>query len=141
MLLRAGHRCDLVGNGLEAVAAVQARPYDLVIMDIQMPEMDGISATQRIRALGESYQSLSIIALTANAMKGDREQYLAAGMDDYVAKPIEPALLNAAIARQTAVTADIIPASAPKNGAPDKPATPGLSEDLDKLFDDLGLPD
>lgn len=141
MLLRAGHRCDLVGNGLEAVAAVQARPYDLVIMDIQMPEMDGISATQRIRALGESYQSLSIIALTANAMKGDREQYLAAGMDDYVAKPIEPALLNAAIARQTAVTADIIPASTPKNGAPDKPATPGLSEDLDKLFDDLGLPD
>lgn len=140
MLLQAGHRCDLVGNGLEAVAAVQARPYDLVIMDIQMPEMDGISATQRIRALGGPYEALPIIALTANAMKGDREQYLAAGMDDYVAKPIEPTHLNAAIARQTAVTADVIPAAAPNDGAPDKPAIPGLSEDLDKLFDDLDLP-
>jgi PAS domain S-box-containing protein len=78
MLLRAGHQCDLVGNGLEAVAAIQARPYDLVVMDIQMPEMDGVTATQRIRALGGAYETLPIIALTANAMKGDREQYLAA---------------------------------------------------------------
>jgi PAS domain S-box-containing protein len=141
MLLRAGHHCDLVGNGLEAVAAVQAHPYDLVIMDIQMPEMDGISATQRIRALGGPYEALPIIALTANAMKGDREQYLAAGMNDYVAKPIEPTHLNAAIARQTAAAADVIPPRAPNPAPLDKPATPGLSADINTLFDDLDLPD
>jgi PAS domain S-box-containing protein len=141
MLLRAGHRCDLVGNGLEAVAAVRARPYDLVIMDIQMPEMDGITATQRIRALGGPHETLPVIALTANAMKGDREQYLAAGMDDYVAKPIEPNHLNAAIARQTAVAANNVPTATPNNGRQDKPAAPALSADIDKLFDDLDLPD
>ena len=112
-----------------------------MIMDIQMPEMDGITATQRIRALGGPHETLPVIALTANAMKGDREQYLAAGMDDYVAKPIEPNHLNAAIARQTAVAANNVPTATPNNGRQDKPAAPALSADIDKLFDDLDLPD
>ncbi len=75
-------------NGREALEMVQQGDFDLVLMDIMMPEMDGIVATQRIRALPGPVGKLPIIALTANAMKGDRETYLKAGMDDYVSKPI-----------------------------------------------------
>lgn len=90
---------DIVANGLEAVAAVQAKEYDLVLMDVQMPEMDGITATQRIRALPGKASLVPIIALTANAMIGDREQYLASGMTDYVSKPINANELFGAILR------------------------------------------
>ncbi len=99
LLDKKGHRVDVAANGIEAVEAVRARPYDLVLMDIQMPEMDGIEATQAIRALPEEAAKLPIIAMTANALKGDREKYLAAGMTDYLSKPIAPAKLFAAIAR------------------------------------------
>ena len=99
MLEKAGHRVFLVGNGVEAVNAVISTPYDLVLMDFQMPEMDGVTATRRIRELEAPGTRIPIIALTANAMKGDRENYLEAGMDDYVSKPIEPRLLFAAIQR------------------------------------------
>jgi CheY-like chemotaxis protein len=86
LLGRMGYECDAVENGLEAVNAVQNRPYDLVLMDIQMPELDGLEATRRIRAkFGRQH---IIIALTANAMEGDREHYLREGMDDYMSKPI-----------------------------------------------------
>ena len=89
MLEKSGHRVDAVANGLEAVSAVKDVPYDLVLMDIQMPEMDGVEATQRIRDLTGAVGRIPIIALTANAMPGDREKYLAAGMNDYAAKPID----------------------------------------------------
>ena len=89
MLGRAGHRVDLAGNGIEAVDAVHSRPYDLVLMDVQMPDMDGIEATRRIRAMPGKKAHIPIIALTASAMKGDRERFLEAGMDDYIAKPID----------------------------------------------------
>ncbi|WP_119462194.1 PAS domain-containing protein [Rhodospirillaceae bacterium SYSU D60014] len=88
-LQKAGHRVDVAGNGIEAVEAVLSRPYDMVLMDIQMPEMDGIQATRRIRALPGAKGRIPIIAITANAMRGDRERLLQAGMNDYVAKPID----------------------------------------------------
>ena len=102
LLSRMGHRVHLVGNGRLAVEAVRRGDYDLVLMDLQMPEMDGMEATHAIRALGGPFASLPIIAMTANAFDEDRQACLAAGMDDYVAKPIDVAQLADAIARCTA---------------------------------------
>jgi signal transduction histidine kinase/DNA-binding response OmpR family regulator/HPt (histidine-containing phosphotransfer) domain-containing protein len=102
MLVRLGRFVDVVANGAEAVEAVKRVPYDLILMDIQMPEMDGPTATKVIRQLDRSISRIPIIALTANAMLGQREEYLCAGMDDYVSKPIERSLLLAAMARVTA---------------------------------------
>jgi CheY-like chemotaxis protein len=95
----AGYRVDVVANGLEALAALKRQMYDLVLMDAQMPEMDGLTATREIRKLPPPIGSVPIIALTANAMTGDRERYLAGGMNDYVSKPVDPKQLFAAIAR------------------------------------------
>ncbi|MEZ4647717.1 MAG: ATP-binding protein [Candidatus Eisenbacteria bacterium] len=91
----AGCDCDLVNNGAEAVEAVQKTAYHVVLMDCMMPVLDGYEATRRIRALEAegalaSRGRLPIVAITANAMKGDRERSLAAGMDDYIAKPFDP---------------------------------------------------
>ncbi len=101
ILSKTGHKIDMVGNGAEAVSAVMRVPYDLVLMDVHMPEMDGVTATRRIRELSGEVGRIPIIALTANAMKGDRETYLEAGMTDYVSKPINPPKLFAAIGRCT----------------------------------------
>ena len=97
-------QCDVVGSGAEAVAALMRSSYDIVLMDVQMPVMDGVKATQEIRSLGGAIGKVPIIAITANAMQGDREEYLAAGMNDYVAKPIDRKLLLAAISRCTGQT-------------------------------------
>jgi signal transduction histidine kinase/CheY-like chemotaxis protein/HPt (histidine-containing phosphotransfer) domain-containing protein len=105
MLGRLGHFVDVAANGAEAVQAVKRVPYDLVLMDIQMPEMDGPTATKVIRHLDLPVSRVPIIALTANAMIGQREEYLAAGMDDYVTKPIERSALLAAMARVVTMTA------------------------------------
>jgi CheY-like chemotaxis protein len=94
-----GCSVELVCNGAEAVAAVCNGSYDLVLMDVQMPVMDGKTATKRIRELHRSSRPIPIIALTANALSGQREEYLAAGMDDYVTKPIQPTLLLASMVR------------------------------------------
>ncbi len=88
---------DIAVNGQEAVTKVQEGKFDVVLMDIMMPVMDGLEATRHIRALGGSLAKVPIIALTANAMKGDREGYLAAGMDGYVSKPINAADLFTAL--------------------------------------------
>ncbi len=87
LLEQMGYRADVASNGLETIDAVKRQPYDLILMDVQMPEMDGLEATRKIRADKEMKQP-HIIAMTANAMQGDREICIAAGMDDYIAKPI-----------------------------------------------------
>ncbi len=99
----------MVANGSEAVSAVIRVPYDLVLMDIQMPEMDGMTATRKIRDLSSEVGRIPIIALTANAMKGDREKYIEAGMTDYVSKPVNPQRLFEAIARCTGQESTDIP--------------------------------
>ena len=99
LLAKLGHRADAVRNGLEAVGAVDAGSYDLVIMDCQMPELDGFEATRRIRQLTGPQATVPIIALTANAMQGDRERCLEVGMNDYVTKPVDAARLSAALQR------------------------------------------
>ncbi len=88
LLQQMGYRADLASNGLEAVESVERQTYDVVLMDVQMPELDGLDATRRICALLPADQRPRIVAMTANAMQGDREMCLAAGMDDYVTKPI-----------------------------------------------------
>ncbi len=90
MLEKLGYRVEVAGNGQEAVAAHERAPYPLIFMDCQMPEMDGFEATARIRKMEGQSVHTPIVAMTANAMQGDRERCLAAGMDDYVAKPIRP---------------------------------------------------
>jgi signal transduction histidine kinase/DNA-binding response OmpR family regulator len=98
LLEKAGHTVEIAENGNEAVAAVQRCDYDVVLMDVQMPELDGVGATHEIRALPRPKCTVPIIAMTANAMQGDKEKYLSAGMDDFVAKPVIPEMLFAKLA-------------------------------------------
>jgi CheY-like chemotaxis protein len=94
ILEKAGHRIDVVHDGRAAIDAVAATPYDLVLMDVQMPDIDGLEATRRIRQLGVDHAShVPVIAITANALQGDDQRCLDAGMDDYVTKPIDRARL------------------------------------------------
>ncbi len=94
-----GYTLDFAADGAEAVAAVKREAYDIILMDVQMPNMDGLEATRRIRALGDGAGSVPIIAMTASAMEGDRKQCLDAGMDDYISKPIDAQLLLQTVAR------------------------------------------
>ena len=112
MLARAGFRADTAANGLEVLSALERQPYDIVLMDVQMPELDGLDATRRIRAQQQAQEQSGqqqaqgavkpgpwIVALTANAMEGDREVCMQAGMDDYLTKPIKASELTAALLR------------------------------------------
>jgi CheY-like chemotaxis protein len=99
LLRKAGYFVDAVANGQEAVEAVASRPYALILMDVQMPEMDGLAATARIRALPGAVAGIPIVAMTANALKGDRERCLAAAMNDYISKPINRTELLNTVAR------------------------------------------
>ncbi len=90
LIKRAGHHVDVAVNGMEAIDALKRTAYDLVFMDMHMPEMDGIEAARRIRALGPPISRTPIVALTANAMPSDRMKCLAAGMDDFLPKPFDP---------------------------------------------------
>jgi CheY-like chemotaxis protein len=87
VLSKLGYKPEIAANGHEALSAITMKHYDLILMDVQMPEMDGLEATQKIRANGGNQPI--IIAMTANAMQGDREICLRAGMDDYISKPIK----------------------------------------------------
>ncbi|MBZ5575569.1 MAG: response regulator [Acidobacteriia bacterium] len=97
LLEKQGHHVTAAANGKDAVAAVAAGSFDLVLMDVQMPEMDGLEATAEIRRHEQPGARIPIVAMTAHAMKGDRERCLAGGMDGYVSKPVRPEELNRAI--------------------------------------------
>jgi CheY-like chemotaxis protein len=89
ILQRMGYRADVAGNGKEVLEALRRQPYDVILMDMQMPEMDGLEASRLICQEWEAAAKPWIVAMTANAMRGDREECMAAGMDDYLSKPIE----------------------------------------------------
>lgn len=100
LLERLGYHADLVSTGVEALASLESKPYDLVLMDLQMPDMDGLEASRQIRRRLPDSRQPKIIALTANAMTGDRDLCTAAGMDDFLAKPVKLTEIAAAITRQ-----------------------------------------
>jgi len=99
MLGRMGYRADVAANGHEVLAALERQPYDVVLMDVQMPEMDGLEATRRISERWPAGRRPRIIALTAHAMQGDREACEAAGMDDYLSKPVQVKEIQEALVR------------------------------------------
>ena len=99
LLAKFGYRADVAANGLEVLTALERQPYDLILMDVQMPEMDGLEASRRIRKDLPPERQPRIVALTANALREDQEACMGAGMDDYLAKPVHPASLSAALTR------------------------------------------
>jgi len=99
ILQQAGFAVDAVTNGREALEALEVRPYDVVLMDVQMPEMDGFQATRAIRSRADERRRTPVLAMTANVMSGDRELCLEAGMDDYISKPVRPDELRGAVLR------------------------------------------
>jgi CheY-like chemotaxis protein len=137
-----GHRADLAENGHEALAALERRAYDVVLLDVQMPELDGLATARRIRRRWPRGSGPRLVAMTANVMNGDREECLAAGMDDYLGKPVHPATLEAALAQCVpgpgagSGPADPAPPTSPDGipgpgqGVPVGPVRDGPSEDV-----------
>ncbi len=99
VLQRLGYRADVASNGVEVLKALEQRPYDLLFLDVQMPEMDGLDAARQICQRWPAEKRPTIIAMTGNALVGDREKCLAAGMDDYISKPVRKEELQAALER------------------------------------------
>jgi signal transduction histidine kinase/CheY-like chemotaxis protein/HPt (histidine-containing phosphotransfer) domain-containing protein/PAS domain-containing protein len=138
LLERMGYSADVAENGVQALDRLERTPYDLVFMDRQMPEMDGLEATRRIRQREEelALPPVHIVAMTANAIQGDRELCIAAGMDDYVSKPIHVEALIDAIskARPRAITA--FDTTVPSQAQPAAPQTNGAGEaGIDPVYD------
>ncbi len=133
MLKKLGHTPDVAGNGTEGVKAVLHNAYDIVFMDCQMPEMDGFEATTRIRETEGSSRHTTIVAMTANALQGDKERCIEAGMDDYIAKPITQFDLAAAIGRWSSRIPDPNVAA-----ADDKAGTQLVNEAALKELESLG---
>ena len=112
ILSRLGYRADVAANGLEVLAALARQPYDVVLMDVQMPEMDGLEATRQIRRRWPGERGPRIVAMTANVMKEDQEACFAAGMDDYMGKPIRVEALVSALSRCRSLAEPAQPAAA-----------------------------
>ena len=158
LLERLGYTADVAENGFEVIEALEREPYDVILMDVQMPEMDGLEATRRIRVQWPD-RPVRIIAMTANAMGGDREMCIAAGMDDYLSKPVRPQLLSAALEAAAAAIGraavetgrEAVPvgsattegvhaaATADEPAAPAEPAEPAIDPAaLAELFESVG---
>jgi PAS domain S-box-containing protein len=139
LLRRLGCQVDLVSNGLEAISSAQRIPYDLILMDVQMPEMDGIAAAQAIRRLPGDVRRIPIIALTANAMAGQREEYIEAGMDEYVSKPIDMAQLMEAMTRLCGgeEPGDAASGEEAPRAAPPGATTSAGTDELSALIDEI----
>lgn len=125
MLERAGYRCDVAANGREALEAFSRIPYDLILMDCQMPVMDGYEATRQIRNRQKPGSHTPIIAMTAHALRGDKERCLQAGMDDYISKPVTAADLLATLARYLHTGAAAPTGASPPETDPSPAAAPG----------------
>jgi CheY-like chemotaxis protein/HPt (histidine-containing phosphotransfer) domain-containing protein len=126
MLQRLGYRADVAANGLEVLDALKRQPYDVVLMDVQMPEMDGLEATREVRRRWPGKGGPRIVAMTANVMKEDRQACLRAGMDDYLGKPIRVAELVSALSKCGPGTES--PAQEPTaaaSAAPERPVPAG----------------
>lgn len=109
VLEKAGLKVDVVANGIEAVAAVRRRQYDVVLMDVGMPEMGGVEATEEIRKIEGTHASVPIVAMTAHVMRGDRESLLSKGMDDYLPKPVSKPQLLKMVKKWTGGKVDVEP--------------------------------
>jgi CheY-like chemotaxis protein len=113
LLERMGYRPDVASNGCEALEAVHRQPYDVVLMDVQMPEMDGLEAARRIRSEFDATKRPRLVALTANVLQGDKQMCLEAGMDDYLAKPLDLVHLRDALLRCVSQQSPVELASTP----------------------------
>jgi len=125
LLEKMNFRVDVVADGLAAISAWQTGKFDLIIMDCQMPQMDGYAATREIRRLEAGNSHIPIVALTAHAMKGDEEKCRAAGMDDYLSKPIDRAKLDASLERLLPSSLAMLPAAVKDPSPPSGDAQPG----------------
>jgi signal transduction histidine kinase/CheY-like chemotaxis protein len=137
ILRKRGFEVDIAGDGMRAIEALEERPYALILMDVQMPVLDGLETTLRIRA-DARYESLPIVAMTAHAMSGDRERCLAAGMNAYLAKPVDPRHLTRVIDELTARPPAETPAAAatadPERISKLTEADPAIASQMVKLF-------
>jgi CheY-like chemotaxis protein/HPt (histidine-containing phosphotransfer) domain-containing protein len=139
VLQKLGIAADVAANGAEAIRALETRPYDLVLMDVHMPEMDGYEATRGIRGPESRVldHGIPIVAMTANAMRGDRERCLEAGMDDYLSKPVSPQELEQSL-RRNLRRKDLGPSAATNGTARDGPSAVS-DESPPPVFDKAGL--
>jgi CheY-like chemotaxis protein/HPt (histidine-containing phosphotransfer) domain-containing protein len=139
LLERLGYGADVVGDGRQVLARLDQAAYDVILMDVQMPEMDGLEASRAICARWGVSERPRIIAMTAEAMQGDRDKCMAAGMDDYIAKPVALDRLAAALAKCRAAATAPEAAAAPPVEKPKIAAGTALDRDmLDQLREDLG---
>ncbi|HEX5622613.1 MAG TPA: response regulator [Solirubrobacteraceae bacterium] len=140
MLDKRGYAYDVVGNGREALARLEAGDYVALLMDVQMPELDGFEATARIREREGADEHLPIVAMTASAMEGDRERCLAAGMDDYISKPLRPDQLDAVLERwlgHTGAPVESAASNGDRNGLVDAGRVQRFRDDYPEIADRL----
>ena len=142
MLSTLGHSFEVAGDGAAAIKALRAGRFDLILMDVHMPEMDGVTAAQWIRASDMAQRDIPIVALTADALEGHRERYLAAGMTDYVTKPVEMTALALAIGRALgggcpSTAASGRPSAAEPQGGDEEPLTAAAQTDLQAVLNEI----
>ncbi len=138
ILSHMGYHADVAANGREALEAIKRQPYDLILMDVQMPEMDGIEATMNIRAILPTERQPRIVAMTAHAMQGDRERCLEAGMDDYLSKPVQMDRLTDVLTQTPVRPPEPVPSAPPRHPttAPDNTIDPDALRDLATMMGD-----